>query len=105
MENSTAESAIAYETALKRVRRLKRFYVHGIIYLLINCFLLVLKYKRLDAGERFFSFYVFSTAFFWGIGLVGHGLSVLIPSILLGKDWEEKKIAALMEKEKINKWE
>jgi hypothetical protein len=47
----------------------------------------------------------FSTAFFGGIGLAAHGLSVFLPSLIMGKDWEEKKIKELMEKEKNNKWE
>jgi 2TM domain len=47
----------------------------------------------------------FSTAFFWGIGLAAHGLSVFMPTMILGKDWEDKKIKELMEKEKNNKWE
>ena len=38
--------------------------------------------------------------FFWGIGLVAHGLSVFVPQFVLGKDWEERKIRELMEKNK-----
>jgi hypothetical protein len=36
---------------------------------------------------------------------VAHGLSVFLPSMILGENWEEKKIKELMEKEKNNKWE
>jgi hypothetical protein len=48
---------------------------------------------------------MFSTAIFWGIGLMAHALSVFLPSMIIGKDWEERKIKQLMEKEKQNKWE
>ena len=42
-------------------------------------------------------------AFFWGIGLVAHGLSTFGGEIFFGSAWEEKKIKELMEKEKKKK--
>ena len=45
-------------------------------------------------------------SFFWGIGLLAHGLSTFLPYFILGKDWEERKIKELMDKERnANKWE
>ncbi|RZJ51219.1 MAG: 2TM domain-containing protein, partial [Chryseobacterium sp.] len=38
--------------------------------------------------------------FFWGIGLAAHALSVFLPTFVLGRDWEEKKIKELMDKNK-----
>jgi predicted RND superfamily exporter protein len=67
--------------------------------------IIIVNVQNLDEGESFFKFKTFSTALFWGIGLAAHGLSVFLPSLIMGKDWEEKKIKELMEKEKNNKWE
>ena len=96
---------IKYQQALKRVKRIKGFYSHLMVYIVINTMLLIVKYKNLDMGENFWRWQTFNTVFFWGIGLVAHGLSVFLPSFMMGKDWEERKIKELMEKEKQNKWE
>ncbi len=39
----------------------------------------------------------------WGIGLAIHGLNVFGTDKILGKDWEEKKIKEIMEKDKARK--
>jgi len=96
---------IKYQQALKRVKRIKGFYTHLMVYIVINAMLLIANYKNSDANENFWRWQSFNTLFFWGIGLTVHGLSVFLPSFMMGKDWEERKIKELMEKEKQNKWE
>jgi uncharacterized integral membrane protein len=106
MSNNTfTPDEIKYQQALKRVKRIKGFYTHLIVYIVINTMLLIVNYKNMDANENFWRWQTFSTVLFWGIGLLGHGLSVFLPTMVLGKDWEERKIRELMEKEKQNKWE
>ncbi len=95
---------VRYHEALKRVKKVKGFYTHLIVFIVINSMILIVNYQELEVNESFFQFRVFSTFFFWGIGLLAHGLSVFLPSIVLGKDWEENKIKELMEKEKNNQW-
>jgi hypothetical protein len=96
---------IKYQEALKRVKKIKGFYTHAIVYVVINLMIAIVNIQHLGEGESYFQFKNFSTAFFWGIGLVAHGLSVFLPSMVMGKNWEEKKIKELMDKEKNNKWE
>lgn len=103
--NNLTPDEIKYQEALKRVKKIKGFYSHLLVYLVINTMLVVVQYNNLDAGEKFWSWQTFNMAFFWGTGLVAHGLSVFMPTMIVGKDWEEKKIKELMEKEKQNKWE
>ena len=67
--------------------------------------IVIMNIQDLEPGESYFKLENFFTAFFWGLGLLTHGLSVFLPNILLGSNWEEKKIKQLMEKEKQNKWE
>lgn len=101
----TPEEQIKYENALKRVKKIKGFYTHLIVYVVINIMLVIVNIQNLDKGESYFQFKNFTTAFFWGIGIMAHGLSVFGPEIFLGKNWEERKIKELMEKDKNNKWE
>jgi len=105
MENRLTPEEIKYKQALKRVKKIKGFYTHLIVYIVINLMLLIVNYKNLDANENFWRWQTFNTVLFWGIGLLAHGLSVFTPTFILNKDWEERKINELMEKEKNNKWE
>lgn len=99
------QDEIKYQEAAKRVKRIKGFYTHALIYIVINIAIILSKMTHHDNGSWSFELKDFSTALFWGIGLLGHGLSVFIPGIILGQDWEARKIKELMEKEKNNKWE
>lgn len=94
---------IKYQEALKRVKKIKGFYSHLMVYIVINTMIVVSNSS--NSSEDFWRWQTFSTALFWGIGLIAHGLSVFLPSFMMGKDWEERKIKELMEKEKQNKWE
>lgn len=104
METITSEQ-IRYEEAVKRVKKLKGFYTHAIVFVVINLMIVILNIQNLNVGESYFQFKNFFTAFFWGIGLFAHGLTTFLPYFILGKDWEERKIKELMEKEKATKWE
>ena len=103
--NILTPDEIKYQQALKRVKKIKGFYSHLMVYIVINTMLLIVNYKNMDANENFWRWQTFNTFLFWGIGLLAHGFSVFMPGMLMGKDWEEKKINELMEKEKNNKWE
>ena len=105
MENLSFTEQQRFERAQKRVKKISGFYKHLMVYVLVNLFLITLQFFNLDKGEKFFEFSTFSTAFFWGIGLAFHAMSVFGKNIILGSNWEEKKIQEFMEKEKTNKWE
>jgi len=96
---------IQYEEAVKKVKKLKGFYTHAIVYVVINILFLIANIQNLEPGETYFQFKNFFTAFFWGIGLLAHGLATFVPYFILGKAWEERKIKELMAKEKASKWE
>lgn len=94
-----------YDRAKKRVKKISGFYSHLLVYIVVNLMLVVVNYQQLSLGESYFKWHNFTTLFFWGIGLLAHGLSVFMPYMVLGKDWEERKIKELMEKDRKNKWE
>ena len=97
-----AQEEIKYQEALKRVKKIKGFYTHAIVYVIINIMIVIINIQDLKDGESYFQAHNFFTAFFWGIGLLAHGVSVFLPDIILGKQWEERKIKEFMEKEKQN---
>jgi len=109
MKNLTDQTfdQMRFERAQKRVRQISGFYKHLIIYIIINSVNLIIQGINLEKGEQFLSFGMFSMAFFWGVGLAIHALSTFGPGLVLGNDWEERKIKEFMDKEKRQgqKWE
>ena len=96
----TPEDQFAYEAAQERVKKIKGLYTHAFVYVIVDALIIFSIARELPDNETLFQPGVFSTAFFWGIGLLGHALSVIIPEFILGKDWEERKIQQYMEEEK-----
>ncbi|SEA45371.1 2TM domain-containing protein [Flavobacterium gillisiae] len=95
-----------YDMAYKRVKRIKGFYIHALVYVLVNAFILISIFNRSMIGDVvFWEWQTWNTVFFWGIGLVAHGLSVFGRDIFFGSNWEEKKVQEFMDKDKGNKWE
>jgi hypothetical protein len=83
-----------YLRAKKRVENLKAFYIHLIVYILVNAMFLVMNLIS-DAGNWWFLY----PLGFWGIGVIVHGVSTFAFGIF-GADWEEKKIKKYMEKDR-----
>jgi pilus assembly protein TadC len=91
----------AYLRAQKKVKKLVGFYWHLASYVIVNLFLIILVVTN---GGDFWSFGTFATAFFWGIGLLFHFIGVFGPDFFFGKNWEERKIKEIMDKEDTH-WE
>jgi hypothetical protein len=93
------------DRAKKRVEKIKGFYIHLAVYILVNTFISTMKVIR-DMGDgesfndAFWDFGTFAVWFFWGIGLFSHGLNVFSYNLIFGKDWEEKQIQKYMDKDK-----
>ena len=100
MEIINKQDDIKYLEARRRVKKLKGFYSHLTIYILVNLFIVFINIHDLKPGESYFQYKNFITLFFWGIGLVAHGMSVFVPQFVLGRNWEERKIRELMNKVK-----
>ena len=104
MDNKFIEEQ-QYLRAKKRVKNIKDFYVHLIVFVITNIFISgIIIFGLMKSGynlnDAFSNFEVYSTWIFWGIGMFFHWLGVFgFKSLGLGKDWEEKKIKELMEKE------
>ncbi|WP_299103525.1 2TM domain-containing protein [uncultured Winogradskyella sp.] len=90
--------------AKNKVEKLKRFYNHLIVYLVINTVITIVKVmNNLKNGETLnealFDFATLVTWMVWGIALTIHAFSVFGLPLILGDDWEERKIEKFMEEE------
>jgi LytS/YehU family sensor histidine kinase len=86
----------AYERAYRQVRKMRGFYKHLLVYVMVITALCVVNLAT-TPQRTWFLF----PALFWGIGLFAHGVSVWGNNLWLGREWEEKKIAQLLAREKI----
>lgn len=82
-----------YLKAKERVDQIKGFYGNLISYCIVIPFLWWLNYRITD-----FLWAIFPT-FGWGIGLFFHGMEAFGYNPFLGRNWEDRKIRELMEKE------
>ena len=99
MENFDQEK---FERAQKRVKDIKGFYTHFVVYLVINSILLLVQLEQFnyELGDLNITIFGYlSTPFFWGIGLFFHGVHVFRHKFGFYKSWEERKIKEYMEKE------
>ncbi|MDH6251631.1 hypothetical protein M2347_001358 [Chryseobacterium sp. H1D6B] len=94
------ENDIRYQQAKKQVEKLRGFYGHLFSYVVVNIVIAYFNYTNLKPGESYFQFKNFFTAVFWGIGLLAHAVIVFFPQISFFKQWEERKIKELMNKNK-----
>lgn len=83
-----------YVKAVERVEKLKEFYQSLASYCLVIPFLIFI---NLRFSPQFYWFWF--PAFGWGIGLFFHFLEVNNYNIFLGRNWEERKIREIMDKE------
>jgi hypothetical protein len=81
-----------------RVRKIRDFYTHLVVYVVINLMLVGIWYFT-SGGFPWFIFPVVG----WGIGLFFHWYSVYVEDGILGRNWEDKKVKELMDKERTKK--
>jgi hypothetical protein len=98
-----------YIRAKHRVDRLRGFYTHAVVYILINLGISTYKIIRnLTHGESFnealFDFSTFIPWGLWGIGLGLHAFYVFGLPKLLGNNWEEEKIKEFMKDEETTRF-
>ena len=87
---SETTETIAYERAVKRVKELKGFYGNLISYCIVIPFLVIINLLT-SPGQLWFYWPMLG----WGIGLLAHGMNVFA----IGRNWEEKKIQEIMNKD------
>nr|WP_299338240.1 2TM domain-containing protein [Allomuricauda sp.] len=98
----------SYERAKKRVKRLKGFYSHLSVYIIINIILIVIKMRYLGSsfsierdGDTFVldwsDWDIISTPLVWGLFLAIHAIKVF--SYPMVQRWEKRQIQKQMDRE------
>ena len=96
MENfNQFEEERLYRKAKKQAKSIRSFYISLALYCLVVPTLI---YINLTYSPEFHWFYFSMVG--WGLGLCFHGMEAFGWNPFLGKDWEERKIKELLEKEK-----
>jgi hypothetical protein len=80
--------------AEKRVKEIKEFYEHLTVYILVNPIVIVV--NLMTSPE--YLYFIWSLLG-WGVAVVLHGLKVFSFGLFFNKEWEEKQISKLLEKE------
>lgn len=108
MENSKKEQA--YLKAKTKVDRIRGFYIHLIVYVVVNIGLSVFKIIRnIGNGETFTEAILDGMPYLiwmlWGIGLALHAFSVFGLPLILGENWEEDRIKKYMNEDQSKHWD
>jgi len=97
-----------YQRAKRRVAKIRGFYNHLAIYLIVNIVLFLMQDKMTfillskrafgspDILERI-NWDVWGTPIIWGVFLVFHAIKVFGGFSFFGRNWEEKKIKKIVE--------
>ena len=99
MENTNNITQDKYLKAQKRVEDLKGFYGNLTSYVIVNTGLLIL--NLVTSPQHLWFYYPLLG---WGIGVALHAMKVFNYMPILNRDWEERKIKELMEKDNNSKW-
>ena len=81
-----------YEAAKKRVKEIKDFYSHIIVYVAVNIGLFFLDLFDSSGSLDWFYWVVLG----WGVAVLIHGFYVFGIEGVFGHDWEERKINELL---------
>ena len=92
-ENS--DEKLRYQNAHKRVKEIRGFYAHLISYVAVNIVLIIFNVLYHELGYMKIKVNQFYSLIIWGIIVLIHAGFVFV-----GKDWEQRKIRKLMDKEK-----
>ena len=102
--NTTPIDQQRLDRAKERVKKIKGFYTHLLIYIIVNLIVVFQNIQNLEPGESYFQAHNFITFSLWGIVIIIHALTIFLPNFILGSDWEARKIKEILEKEK-SLWE
>lgn len=109
MKDTDNLQALAYARAKKRVKDIREFYHHLFFYLLFNVplllfakpiaqFLKATTYNN-DEFAEWVELNMYITPFFWGIGLIFHGIYTFIFKGSVLKKWEDRQMKKYLDQE------
>jgi len=81
-----------YKKAQEKVKEIKDFYSHLLVYVVVNIGLFIINYVT-SPGTYWFYWPLIG----WGIGLAVHWTQVFGVSKILGNNWEKRKVKEIMD--------
>jgi hypothetical protein len=99
--NREEEMNQRYQRAKKRTDQLRKFYKHLVTYIIVNLFISGYKIlEYMDRGdsfeEAFLNLDTFIVWIVWGAFVALQAVRTFKPGIVMGADWEERKIREIM---------
>ena len=94
MKNTKLSEALLHRKAKKQAKEIRSFYINLMCYCIVIPILIAVNLK-LTPDHYWFQYSMLG----WGTGVIIHGLSAFNCSPILGRNWEERKIQELIEKE------
>jgi len=91
-------SELKYKRAKEHVEKLKGFYIHLTIYLIMVPVFIFLNFQSSN-----FPWAIFPIAG-WGFGLTGHAMETFNYYPFLGRNWEERKLKEFMNEDEFTKY-
>ncbi len=76
-----------YRQAQRHARAVRGFYVHALVFVLVNAGLVAINLMG-TPGRLWFGWGMAG----WGVGLAAHAVSVFAFDRMFGREWEEHKI-------------
>ncbi len=104
----TDERNKAYQKAKEKVENEKGFYIHLVVYIIMNIAILffkgrILEFVDADPNDKdlntWWGWSNLLTPLLWGIGLLFHYLWAFNKTFMFNKEWEKRKIKEFMEDE------
>jgi hypothetical protein len=91
----TPDEQARCDRAQRRVNELRGFYVHALVFVGVNALLHVI---NLATSAR--HYWAFWPLLGWGVGLLAHAAATYRWLPFSGKEWQERKIKELMDKDR-----
>lgn len=101
--NNTNKPLIGLEAlAVKRVKKLKDFYIHSFIFIIGVVFYVLETYYGI--GFNIFPLHYINGFWMgiWAISYIMHGIDVFNAEVLFGSKWEKRKINKILDSEESN---
>ena len=86
-----------YKLAKKEVKKIKSFYIHFAVYLVLNAYMAI--HSFIFDGFGGVKNNLIGFGLFWGIGLFFHWYGIFGKNLIFNKQWENRKIKELMDQD------
>lgn len=104
--NNDQEQIALKEIASKKVIKLKSFYKHLFVYLIVMVLFLLKEYTNLPLNVFPIKYFNWVVIIIWTAVIIGSVIDLVASFMIFDEEWEERKMRDILEKKyKKQKWE